>query len=193
MNKIKEAIEEAAQAVDAATSADETLAALGRAEAAHYATRGWSDERLASTFLVLGAESKHRAALRTEKIPRVICEHCQRKLKAKEPLVGRFGRVQFSNRLVCLRCDRREHKEHQRYVANPRSHAQRLQRLDQQACPTCERTIYVEGYTSRVLTCSYQCPYRRKIKRQLERKRVEHETIACIVCNEMFTQRRKDA
>jgi hypothetical protein len=57
--------------------------------------------------------------------------------------------------------------------------------------------MYFDGYHSfharRPLTCSYQCNYRRKLKRQLARKRVVHAPIACAVCGETFEPRRADA
>ena len=61
--------------------------------------------------------------------------------------------------------------------------------------------MYLDGYSwqgitlqaRQPLTCSYQCNYRRKVRLQLARKKVEPATIACAVCGEMFTQTRKDA
>jgi hypothetical protein len=89
---------------------------------------------------------------------------------------------------VCLRCDRSEHKS---------EYPDRLADLEQRPCETCARTMYLDGYhrshRRRPLTCSYRCNYRRKLKHQSERKRVEHEPRLCAHCGEMFEPARSDA
>jgi hypothetical protein len=176
-------MDKSSKAVDAA------LRTLREVEAALAASKRWSNERAALVFAVMDAERAYYAALRAEKTPRVNCACCQRRFKPDEPMVWQWRYGQSAQ--VCLRCDRSEHRdEHTR-------HADRLLELDQQPCETCARTMYFDGFhrfhARRPQTCSYQCGYRRKLKRQLERKRVEHATVACVVCGEMFTQRRRDA
>src|SRR6476660_3053643 len=99
-----------------------------------------------------------------------------------EPMIWQWRYYQSAQ--LCLRCDRRKHEDE----------SDRLAGLDQRLCETCARPMYFDGFSPyhsrRPLTCSYQCGYRRKIKHQLERKRVEHATVACVVCGEVFTQRR---
>jgi hypothetical protein len=131
------------------------------------------------------AERAYYAALRADKIPRVDCADCQRRFEPGEPMIWQWRYYQSAQ--LCLRCDRRKHEDE----------SDRLAGLDQRPCETCARPMYFDGFSPyhsrRPLTCSYQCGYRRKIKHQLERKRVEHATVACVVCGEMFTQRRRDA
>jgi hypothetical protein len=160
---------------------------LPEVKAALAASGRHSNERVALVFAVEDAEQAYRAALRAEKIPRVTCARCQRRLKRGEALVWVWRYGQSS--ALCLRCDRKEHDES--------DHADRLAGLDQQPCETCARPMYFEGFhylhARRPLTCSYQCRYRRKLKRRLDRKRVAPATVACAGCGEMFTQRRRDA
>ena len=68
---------------------------------------------------------------------------------------------------------------------------------DHKPCAICGRPMAFHFRTIRLRrqpqTCSYQCSYRHKLNRQLERKRAERATVACIVCGERFTQQRRDA
>jgi len=161
---------------------------LRETEAALADSRPKSKERALLAFATADAERALRAALRAEKTPRVSCTHCQRKIKPSEPMIWQW-RASWHHRRsveVCLRCDRKEHEGEER-----------LADLHQQPCEICARTMYFDGYhrfhTRRPLTCSFQCNYRRKLKRQLERKRVEHEPIKCARCGDTFTPRRADA
>jgi hypothetical protein len=165
-------------------AADAAEKVLHEVRAAHAASKPWSSERLKTTFAVMSAERAYCAALRAEKNPRVNCARCRRRFKPGEPMIWQW-RYRSSSEQVCLRCHRSEYKS---------EHADRLAELDQQPCEACARTIYFGRYARRPLTCSFQCGYRRKLTRQLlERKRVEHATVACVACGEMFTQRRRDA
>ena len=151
--------------------------------------RSSPSERDRLVFAVEDAEAAYHAALRAERTPRAECSKCKRRFKPGRPMVWQWPPALWRAGAwqLCLRCDRSEHKG---------NHAERLAKLDQQPCETCARPMYLDGFswrTRRPLTCSYQCGYRRKLGRQLARKKVEPATIACVVCGEMFTQRRRDA
>ena len=165
---------------------DEALKRLREVEAALTASKPLTNERAMLAFAVVGAEREYRAALRAERKPHADCGRCKCRIKPGQPMIWqwRHGR----SVPLCLRCHRTKHKG---------VYAGRLAESDQRPCEVCARPMYLDGFrwvTSRQpLTCSYQCNYRRKLKHQLARKRVEHATVACVVCGEMFTQRRRDA
>jgi len=169
------------KSVKAANEAEKHLREVRAALAASKA-----DERAVLVWALIAAEQKYHAALRVETVPRVTCARCQRKFKPNEPMVWQWRYCESVR--VCLRCDRSEHES---------EHPDRLADLDQQPCETCGRPMYFDCYHSfhrrRPLTCSYQCSYRRKLKHQSERKRVEHEPRLCARCGEMFEPRRSDA
>jgi predicted nucleic acid-binding Zn ribbon protein len=168
-------MDNSSKAVDAA------LKTLREVRAALTASK-LGNERAGLVFAVLDAERALRAALRAEKHPRVDCSHCRRRLKPDEPMAWRwnsyYGRGGLSEAL-CLSC------------------SEPADRYEQHPCETCARVMHFDiagaCHARRPLTCSYQCNYRRKLKHQRDRNRVEHATIACIVCGEMFTQARRDA
>jgi predicted nucleic acid-binding Zn ribbon protein len=159
---------------------------LHKVKAALAASRRFSREYDMAFWALMAAEQNYRAALRAETVPRVACACCERKFKPDEPMVWQWQLQPYGYQSVqlCLRCHQSKHPD-------------QLADLDQQPCETCARPMYLDGYHSfhrrRPLTCSYQCSYRRKLKHQSERKRVEHEPITCAVCGEMFTPTRSDA
>ena len=169
---------------------DEALKRLREVEAALTASKPLTNERAMLAFAVVGAEREYRAALRAGRKPHADCGRCKCRIKPGQPMVWqwRHGR----SVPLCLRCHRTKHKG---------VYAGRLAESDQRPCEVCARPMYLDGFSlygisrqaRQPLTCSYQCNYRRKIKHQLERKRVEHATVACVVCGEMFTQARRDA
>src|SRR6516164_2287884 len=171
-------------------AANEAEKRLREVEAALAASSPRGEERGVLAFAAVEAERQYRAALRAEKVPRVTCSCCRRTLKPDEPMVWQWLPSWYYRRSaeVCLRCHRKEHKS---------EHASRLAEAEQRPCETCGRMMYLDGYHSfhrrRPLTCSYQCNCRRKLKHQSERKRVEHESIKCAGCGEMFTPTRDDA
>ena len=156
---------------------------LHEVQAACAATKSLSKDRISLVFAEMDAERAYHAALRAEKIPRVNCAHCKRRFKPGEPMFcqWRYGRF----KQLCLPCQRSKQDEH----------TDRPER--QQPCATCAQTMYFDIHSwlhaRRPQACSYQCNYRRKLSHHLERKRVEHATVACAVCGEMFTQARRDA
>jgi hypothetical protein len=165
---------------------------LRQIEAALAASPRHSNERGLLVFTLMDAEREHRATLRAAKTAQVICSRCQRKLKPNEPMVWRPPSWCTPAKPVCLRCYPALSSNQFTYPP-----ASELADLEQRPCETCARTMYLERrhlfHAHSPLTCSYQCNYRRKLKRQLERKRVKHETMKCAGCGEMFEPRRNDA
>ena len=177
-------MDNSSKAVDAA------LKRLHEVQAALTASKPFSDDRLVLVFAIQDAEREYRAALRAERKPRADCSRCERRIKPGQPMVWQWRHGQSVP--LCLRCHRTKHKG---------DYAGRLAESDQRPCEICARPMYLDGFSwqgitlqaRQPLTCSYQCNYGRKLGLQLARKRVEPATITCVVCGEMFTQRRRDA
>jgi hypothetical protein len=177
-------MDNSSKAVDAA------LQRLREGWTAHAASKPFTHDRLVTTFAGLDAEREYRAALRAERKPRADCSRCKRRIKPGQPMVWQWRHGQSVP--LCLRCHRTKHKG---------DYSGRLAESDQRPCEICARPMYLDGYSwqgitlqaRQPLTCSYQCNYRRKVRLQLARKKVEPATVACVVCGEMFTQRRRDA
>jgi hypothetical protein len=115
-------------------------------------------------------------------------------LRKGEPLVAhqRFGKgLNFG--FLCLRCDRKEGVHLKAFLRVEFLYASDLEHLDLHPCPICARPMYFSRYVERAVPCSYQCAYRRKVGMQKAKRRVQHETIACAKCGEMFEPTRSDA
>jgi hypothetical protein len=173
---------------------DDDIPSLDEAWAAYEATQPMTHERLRAMAVLDAARRKHCAELRAEKTSRVICATCGKRLRAREPLVALrfYRRGAPSWRFLCIPCDRKEHREDCRGLRRY-PYAERLSGFELQPCPHCERPMHFDRYVRRPVACSYQCGYRLKIKKQLERRRVQHEEIKCMVCGESFISKRSDA
>jgi hypothetical protein len=171
-------------------SVKEAQALVEKARALVMSTKRATPERLAAVFVELDAEKRLRAALRAEKTPQTICNGCGKRLRKGEPLVAhqRFGHG-LTWGFLCLRCAH----DREPLDLGLRGPVSDLKHLDLHPCPTCARPMYFSRYIERAVPCSYQCAHRRKLEMQQAKRRVQHQTIACAECGEMFEPTRSDA
>jgi hypothetical protein len=166
-------------------SVEEAQTVLKELKAAVAAMQRDSTEYVRGIFALQDAEATVRAALRADKTPRTICAECHKRLRPGAPVIAR-RRGYTTWCFLCEPCDRKQKREvwDQGTYTLPKR---------QQPCPTCARPMYFHDYVWRPVACSYQCAYRNKIAKQLERRRVEPQQKICKGCGKRFTPKRKDA
>jgi predicted nucleic acid-binding Zn ribbon protein len=124
-----------------------------------------------------------------------LCVECSRRIPAGAPVAivrewvptGSVVRltghrvVKRRDVLVCLDCAQTNHKTENSFAETGH-------------CENCGREIRHWDLSQRLPSaCSVECRLLAANKRSRERRRVEHETIACVQCGESFTPERDDA